>query len=179
MLYTYQHDGTTYTVNLERQPDGTFQATISDGTNASRAYRFSAQQIAHGWHITTEAGRSAAYTAAQGDKRFVVTGGTACELRIPDERAARRKRSAGDHGAALTAQMPGQVRALLVSEGQSVTRGQTLVVLEAMKMEIRVTAPADGQVNRINVREGDVVERGQTLVEIESPLTFVGSGKEL
>jgi len=75
--------------------------------------------------------------------------------------------SCGDQGASLTAQMPGQVRALLVAKGDSVTRGQTLVILEAMKMEIRVAAPSDGKISRVNVQQGEVVERGQTLVEIE------------
>jgi biotin carboxyl carrier protein len=60
------------------------------------------------------------------------------------------------------------VREVLVAEGDTVQRGQTLVILEAMKMEIRVAAPGDGQVRRLLVRQGDVVERGQRLVEIEA-----------
>ncbi|MBL8165981.1 MAG: acetyl-CoA carboxylase biotin carboxyl carrier protein subunit, partial [Anaerolineae bacterium] len=51
-----------------------------------------------------------------------------------------------------------------------VTRGQALVVLEAMKMEIRASAPGDGRVKRLLVKAGDVVERGQPLLEIE-PVT--------
>jgi methylmalonyl-CoA carboxyltransferase 1.3S subunit len=53
-----------------------------------------------------------------------------------------------------------------VSEGDTVERGQTLVILEAMKMELRVTAPEAGRVKRLLVQMGDVVERGQALVEI-------------
>ncbi|MCB9457792.1 MAG: biotin/lipoyl-binding protein [Anaerolineaceae bacterium] len=62
--------------------------------------------------------------------------------------------------------MPGQVVNVLVAVGDSVTRGQTLVVLEAMKMEIRVAAPGDGTVRRLLVAQGDVVERGQLLLEV-------------
>jgi acetyl/propionyl-CoA carboxylase alpha subunit len=168
MLYTYQHDGETYSVNLEAQPDGTFRAVISDSTGATRTYTLSAQQTAHGWQFDMGDGRVTAYSAARGDKRFVSLNGESFELRVPDERAARKRRGGGsESGAALTAQMPGQVRALMVAEGDSVERGQTLVVLEAMKMEIRVSAPNDGKVSRVNVRAGDVVERGQTLVELE------------
>jgi biotin carboxyl carrier protein len=47
-----------------------------------------------------------------------------------------------------------------------VARGDTLVVLEAMKMEIRVTAPHEGRVSRLLCAPGDVVERGQPLVEL-------------
>jgi biotin carboxyl carrier protein len=63
--------------------------------------------------------------------------------------------------------MPGQVVNVLVSEGDSVERGQTLLVLEAMKMEIRVAAPAAGRVKRLLTEKGQIVERGQRLAEIE------------
>jgi 3-methylcrotonyl-CoA carboxylase alpha subunit len=75
----------------------------------------------------------------------------------------------GHHHAAgeLTAPMPGQVRAVNVSEGNAVTKGQTLLVLEAMKMEIRVHAPQDGVVKKLFVKQGQTVEREQILIEIE------------
>jgi biotin carboxyl carrier protein len=63
--------------------------------------------------------------------------------------------------------MPGQVRALNVSEGDAVTKGQTLLVLEAMKMEIRVQAPRDGSVKKLFVKQGQTVEREQVLIEID------------
>jgi len=50
--------------------------------------------------------------------------------------------------------------------GDAVALGQTLVILEAMKMEIRVPAPHAGRVAAISVREGQVVDRGQALVEL-------------
>jgi biotin carboxyl carrier protein len=62
--------------------------------------------------------------------------------------------------------MPAQVRAVQVSEGDSVEAGQTLLLLEAMKMEIRVQAPHAGRVARLLARPGDTVERDQVLVEM-------------
>ena len=62
--------------------------------------------------------------------------------------------------------MPGQVRAVNVSEGDSVTKGQTLLVLEAMKMEIRIQSPMDGAVKKLLVKHGQTVEREQMLIEI-------------
>jgi pyruvate carboxylase subunit B len=62
--------------------------------------------------------------------------------------------------------MPGQVRAVQVTMGQSVSKGQTLLVVEAMKMEIRVVAPRDGLVKSLRVQQGQTVERDQLLVEI-------------
>ncbi len=82
---------------------------------------------------------------------------------------ARRAGPAGLHGQGeLTAPMPGQVRAVNVNEGEMVTKGQTLLVLEAMKMEIRVHALRDGAVKKLFVTQGQTVEREQVLIEIDS-----------
>ena len=62
--------------------------------------------------------------------------------------------------------MPGQVISVAVKDGDLVTKGQTLVVLEAMKMELRVQAPYAGRVQHVLVKTGQVVERGQQLVEV-------------
>jgi biotin carboxyl carrier protein len=67
--------------------------------------------------------------------------------------------------------MPGQVRAVNVSEGEAVTKGQTLILLEAMKMEIRIQAMQDGVVSKLYIEQGQTVEREQILVEIVDELT--------
>ena len=66
---------------------------------------------------------------------------------------------------ALTANLAGTVVKVLVQEGQKVTSGETLLVLEAMKMETEVTAPKDGTVAHVAVSVGDAVQSGQVLVE--------------
>ncbi|NIR96587.1 MAG: biotin/lipoyl-binding protein, partial [Gammaproteobacteria bacterium] len=68
----------------------------------------------------------------------------------------------------LAAPMPAKVTALMVSEGDSVTAGQTLVVLEAMKMEHSLRAPADGQVTAVHYAVGDLVEEGGELLSLET-----------
>ena len=67
---------------------------------------------------------------------------------------------------ALSSPMPGSVVTVEVAEGDAVTRGQTLVVVEAMKMEHPVTAPVDGTVVGLAVAAGDPVEAGQALVTV-------------
>jgi propionyl-CoA carboxylase alpha chain len=67
----------------------------------------------------------------------------------------------------LTAPMPGAVVRVLVEPGNAVTAGQTLVVLEAMKMEHSVAAPADGTVAEVRVQPGQQVEAGAVLVVVE------------
>jgi biotin carboxyl carrier protein len=160
VIYTYEYNGESYTVNLERQPDGSYRATIGD-----RVYLVQARQIQNGgWLFDLDNHRIAAYTAAQGEQRYVNMLGRNYTLTVPNQRGSRRK-SASASGD-LTAQMPGQVLDVLVAEGDTVERGQTLLILEAMKMEIRVTAPRDGVVKRLLTAKGDVVERGQALLEI-------------
>lgn len=66
----------------------------------------------------------------------------------------------------LLAPMPGAVLATGVSAGDAVTKGQLLLVLEAMKMEHRITAPRDGTVGDLHVAVGDQVENGQLLVTL-------------
>ena len=68
----------------------------------------------------------------------------------------------------LSAPMPGRVVALPVVPGSRVTRGQPLVVLEAMKMEHSLNAPADGVLKGYRVTQGELVAEGVVLVEFEA-----------
>ena len=69
--------------------------------------------------------------------------------------------------AAVTSPMPGNIFDILVTEGESVTAGQTLLILEAMKMENEIVAQADGVVDTIKVKKGDVVATDDVLVVLK------------
>ena len=62
--------------------------------------------------------------------------------------------------------LPGVILDIKVKEGDTVKRGQTIIILEAMKMENEIVAPQDGTVASVNVNKGDTVEAGQTLVSL-------------
>ena len=111
--------------------------------------------------------RVTAYVSSDNTKRWVTVNGQTFLL---TKQSGARKSGHGHHHAAgeLTAPMPGQVRAVNVSEGEAVTKGQTLMVLEAMKMEIRIQAPMDGVVSSISVKVGQTVEREQILATMEN-----------
>jgi len=68
---------------------------------------------------------------------------------------------------AVTAIMPGKIVRLYVREGDKVSKGDVVAVLEAMKMENELKAPQDGTVRAVRVQVGDDVEQNQVLVEIE------------
>lgn len=68
--------------------------------------------------------------------------------------------------AAVTAPMSGKIVNVFVSEGEKVEDGQTVLVLEAMKMENDVVAPQDGTVEKILVKEGQMVNAGDELITL-------------
>ncbi|HEY9331620.1 MAG TPA: acetyl-CoA carboxylase biotin carboxyl carrier protein subunit, partial [Streptomyces sp.] len=78
-------------------------------------------------------------------------------------------------GRLVEAEFAASVWQLNVAEGDTVTAGQPLLALEAMKMESRVHAPADGVVDRILTRPGAQVEAGTALVTL-APLTRTNRG---
>ena len=79
-------------------------------------------------------------------------------------RAAHRQHAPGG----LEAPMPGKVIAVKVEAGQAVTRGQELLVVEAMKMENAIRAPRDGRVKSVSAKVGDAVSPGTVLVELDA-----------
>ena len=162
MRYSYQYNGQTYNLNIEQQSDGQFVVSIGE-----RIIPLQAQPLSNGgWRLVLDGQAHTVYAAAQGDQRYVQVDAENYTLSVPGAKSSRRTPPAG--GAELVAQMPGQVTAVLVQADEKATRGQTLLILEAMKMEIRVTAPADGYVKQVLVQQGTVVERGQQLVIFEA-----------
>jgi acetyl-CoA carboxylase biotin carboxyl carrier protein len=67
----------------------------------------------------------------------------------------------------VRAEMVANVWKVVVAQGDSVADGDTLVILESMKMEIPVLAESDGTVSALHVSEGDVVQEGDVLAVIE------------
>jgi 3-methylcrotonyl-CoA carboxylase alpha subunit len=80
-------------------------------------------------------------------------------------RAGAAGGAAGD--GAIVSPMPGKIIALEVAAGDTVTKGQKLLTLEAMKMEHSLTAPFDGKVAELNAAAGAQVSEGALLVRIE------------
>lgn len=68
---------------------------------------------------------------------------------------------------AVTSPMAGSIKSVLVKPGESVKKGQPLVILEAMKMENQITAPVAGSVKSVDVAVGESVQEGHVLVVLE------------
>ena len=70
-------------------------------------------------------------------------------------------------GGKLIAPMPGRIIAVLAEAGADVTKGQPLIVMEAMKMEHTIKAPAEGRIGKVRYAVGDQVEDGAELIVFE------------
>jgi 3-methylcrotonyl-CoA carboxylase alpha subunit len=106
------------------------------------------------------------FAAAHGDTRWVFHDGRVFEFTVERASPGTRRRSPHQHGP-LTAPMPATVIGVRVKPGDRVSRGQTVVVLEAMKMELPLRASGDGVVRAVHCREGELVQPGASLVDVE------------
>ena len=67
----------------------------------------------------------------------------------------------------VEAPMPGNILDVKVKAGDSVTKGATLVILEAMKMENEIVSPSDGTIASVNVSKGESVDAGKILITLD------------
>jgi biotin carboxyl carrier protein len=151
-------DNTTIDLTLTGK---SYRATIGDqtvGVEILQAKDGKLDLLVGGKRIT-------AYVSTDNAKYWVTVDGQT--LVLTKSSGAKRRNAGHDHASELAAPMPGLVRAVNVSEGDPVTKGQTLLLLEAMKMEIRVQAPRDGKVMKLLVKQGQTVEREQVLIKME------------
>jgi len=161
--FSFEENSQTISVDLIPGGSGnSYRATIGEQTvdvEILQAKEGRLDLLIDGKHVT-------AYVSLDNAKRWVTIDGQTVVLAKPAT-GAQRKGAGHEHASDLAAPMPGQVRAVNVAEGDSVTKGQTLLVLEAMKMEIRIQAPRDGIVVELLVKAGQTVEREQILVKMD------------
>lgn len=102
----------------------------------------------------------------------VLLHGRQFNVMVEDEREKRLRAAAGGGVAEggeyhLKAPMPGLLVTVQVSEGQAVTKGQVLMILESMKMQNELKSPRDGIIEKIRVKAGESVEQKQPLLNIQ------------
>ena len=125
------------------------------------------RQVEPGVYHVVHQGRSV--TVTLGEHGWAEADGRIFQVEITDPREAVAGRSAGGGAGQMkiAAPMPGKVIRVLVSEGESVTAGQGLVVVEAMKMQNEMKAPRDGIVVTLKAQEAATVAAGEVLMILE------------
>ena len=159
MEFRFEHAKTQHSVRAERDGES-FSVRIGERTYLVDLVSAAGGELAFslGDKVLT------AHVARDGDVFHVALGWQVLTLNVA--KPSSRRTAAAGGAANLSATMHGQVVRVLVAEGDTVRRGQPLVLLEAMKMEMRVTAPHDGRVVRLLCSAGEVVHRGQALLEL-------------
>ena len=169
MRYRYQAGDQVEGVLLERQGEAlkatvygeVFEVELLDEQPGAFVIR-TAGPFARGDLIRPEV----VYWAVDGTATWLSSGGCTYRLHKPAGHWPRGA-SAPPGGDTVRAPMPAQVRSVQIGEGETVQPGQTLLILEAMKMEIKVAAPHAGRVARLLARQGETVDRDQVLVELD------------
>jgi geranyl-CoA carboxylase alpha subunit len=111
--------------------------------------------------------RRLAYAVVDGARAWVFIEGRIYTVGEAAGMTAARQSSHDDERTALSSPMPATVVDICVQPGDRVTRGDILVMLEAMKMELPVRAPRDAVVKSIAHRVGDLVQAGMPLLDLD------------
>jgi biotin carboxyl carrier protein len=174
----YHHGPGSLEVSYRRQRDGRFAVAVADsgavpaeGDPGAADYQAAApmlvavHQADDGWIDLEEGGRRHRLHVFRHGHRVWVQGpgGDVALTAVPRFPEAEPEMVAGG----LVAPMPGTVLSVHVKSGDTVTAGQLLMIVEAMKMEHRITAPHAGVVGDVRARGGDQVGGGDLLAVID------------
>lgn len=147
-LLEIEVDGKLYHVDLLHTPDGTF-SIIESGKSynielvpKNQPKKYTAHTLYHTYNIEV----------VDAEARYLI--------------------NRGSNGAAvlektIISPMPGKVVKVLLKEGDVVKKGDTVVIIAAMKMESEYKSLSDGVIKKVNVKDGETIEGNQVLVEIE------------
>lgn len=125
-------------------------------------------QVGEGVYRVEHDGRShIVYIAGTPSDQWACADGRVFRGDFGDARDQPRRAARVTGPQALTAPMPATVIKVLVQPGAAVKKGDTILLLEAMKMELPIRAPGDATVTAVHCREGELVQPETTLVELE------------
>ena len=123
----------------------------------------------HHLHLIVNGSPVNAYFAREGNVKTVIIRGIPYFIGDADivNTPSRGKKKSQAVPQEITPPMPAIVVRILVAEGDRVKQGESVIVVESMKMETTLTAPSNGRVKAVNVAQGDKVMPGQILVDID------------
>lgn len=167
MRHAFEMIDTEHGVELSRSPKG-YRLHLDDAQAIEVVLRGEADGGA--LRLSVNGRTIEAVIATRGDEVFIHLDGEAYQFRYrhPLERLAAQHQGGAADG--IRAPMPGSVITVAVAAGDSVSRGQTLLMMESMKMETTLVAPRDGVVAAVNFAAGQSFDRDALLLSLE-PIT--------
>jgi biotin carboxyl carrier protein len=166
MDFTYEYNGEERTVSLEKTSNG--WNVRCDGAE----FELTSEKLGPGRFSIMAGVRPHRVFVAEGNGEiYVFVAGRQFVFREPGSVGARRGAAGAvvvDGVLSIAAPMPGEVVKITVEEGQTVSAGQVVAIVEAMKMEHELATTMDGVINAVHVGAGDQVDNAQVLVEIRA-----------
>ena len=107
-----------------------------------------------------------AVVTKSGNQRWISVDGQIYNLARIDGKRSRKSGGTGAGGHTVEASMTGAIRQVLVSSGDTVSQGDPLIIMEAMKMELRLGAPRDGVIAVVHCQVDELVQQGDLLVTL-------------
>ena len=156
-----QHEGADIAVAYRALRDGTFEVRVDDRQHEVVVFRATGDGV----DIEIDRRRTNLTVTRDADRWFAHSPRGDVNVQ---ELPRFPVRGADDFQGGLVAPMPGNVLATHINEGDVVEQGQLLLILEAMKMEHRITAPIAGTVTKLLVTEGVQVANGEMLIVLEA-----------
>lgn len=158
MFINYEHENHVYNVTIERRENNYF--ITYDNTE----YKVEAEETRPGQLKIKIGNRLIKSVITEGEKeKFVFVEGEVFRVRPVELTGMKKtKKKGGD----LSSPISGKVVSVKVKNGDSVKKGDVLMVIEAMKMEYLIRAPFAGKVKKVNFKEKDQIEIGQSTVEL-------------
>jgi len=166
--FTYQEK--VHIVKLDADNEESLKADSFKVSIEDKQFKFNVSKISDNCFSIILDGKSRIVYAAESENNvFVHLDGRVIKLAKADN---DQKKFAGDGLAfgvkdEISTPMPGKVVKILVAEGEKVEVGQSLVIVESMKMENDIKSPANGSVKSIHFKAGELVEPGQPIIKLE------------
>ncbi len=162
MDYEYVIDDQLYRISIEKSDRSLRVISGEDAFDVEAAVISPHEML-----LTVEGRAVPIFTARDGDRLLIQIQGRRFEIREPTEEGFQTDETKSLEDMRLVkSPMPGKVIKIDVEAGQEVHKNQTLVVVEAMKMENEIKAALDGKVKKIFVGEGELVDADVPLIEL-------------
>nr|CAD6427887.1 acetyl/propionyl/methylcrotonyl-CoA carboxylase subunit alpha [Rhizobium sp. Q54] len=157
---TLHHRDQHWQVSFASSGDGTWSACV-DG----RILSLTVRRTGETWRLTVEGVTTMLHIVRDRDQATIFRDGDSWSFDRTDPLDGEHEATGG--GDQVVAPMPGLLKVVCVSEGQAITAGRTVAVMEAMKMELALAAPRDGKIAQLLAAEGEQVQEGAVILLLE------------
>ena len=165
-IFNFDDGNQRYEVRLRRDDNNEYSVIIKDKDEQEKEITVTAKVLGAGsFQFTLDNIIYKCSVAKDGDVRFIHLDGQDYELRRVSEMEEEFEDT--EEEGSLSSPMPGRIVKIFVKVGEKITKGQELLIVEAMKMENKIISPFDGVVKEIFYTEGDQIEANVPLMEID------------